>query len=106
MSKWLFKLKSIAAYLTGSLIFFFRRSPSLQCEESTRKINWNECKWNINAVFKQMIQKKEERNIHVVFKQTNSPTYQFIQIKSTFFNFVIGFSPLINLSKILNLLLL
>ena len=53
-----------------------------------------------------MIQKKEERNIHVVFKQTNSPTYQFIQIKSTFFNFVIGFSPLINLSKILNLLLL
>ena len=43
---------------------------------------------------------KNKRNIHVVFELTNSPTYQFIQIKNTFFNFVIGFSPLINLSKI------
>ena len=51
---------------------------------------------------------KNKRNIHVVFELTNSPTYQFIQIKNTFFNFVIGFSPLINLSKILkkNILLL
>ena len=49
--------------------------------------------------FKQMIH-KNKRNIHVVFELTNSPTYQFIQIKNTFFNFVIGFSPLINLSKI------
>ena len=43
----------------------------------------------------------KKRNTHTIFKQTNSSTYQFIQIKNTFFNFVIGFSPLINLSKIL-----
>ena len=50
--------------------------------------------------------KKKNTHTHTLFKQTNSPTYQFIQIKNTFFNFVIGFSPLINLSKILILIII
>ena len=43
-----------------------------------------------------------ETYIHVAFKQNDSPANQFIQMNNPFFNFVIGFSLLINLSRISN----
>ena len=56
---------------------------------------------NANETYMQYSNKLFKKKKHTCnIKHTKSPTYQFIQIKNTFFNFVIGFSPLINLSKI------
>ena len=66
------------------------------------KLKWMQMKYTCSI----QTNDSKKRNIHAVYKHTNSPTYQFIQIKNTIFNFVIGFSPLINLSKILKNILL